>query len=51
MAYNYIEECVNLGIEFIDGYLGKGTEYFNIEANLVINFLVNKLKINFFFFS
>ena len=32
MSYDYIESAFNFALELIDGYLGQGTEYFDIKA-------------------
>ncbi|XP_053207149.1 nuclear pore complex protein Nup160-like [Panonychus citri] len=32
MSYDYIEDAYNFSLELIDGYLGQGTEYFDIQA-------------------
>lgn len=38
MSYNCIEDAVDLGLELIDGYLGIGTDYFDINVSLQSGF-------------
>lgn len=35
MSYDYIEHAVTFAMEYTDGYLGKGSEFFNIEVRSV----------------
>lgn len=47
MSYNCIEDAVDLGLELIDGYLGVGTDFFDINVSLPSEFGMNSNFENF----
>lgn len=44
MSYNCIADAVDLSLELIDGYLGIGTDYFDINVSEFLNSLDLKIS-------